>query len=119
MAESPFGFGLWLKKRRTELRLPLRVFATKAGLDAGNVSKYERGLLPPPQDPEKLKRMAKTLQLRKGSDEYTYFMDLAATAAGKIPPDLVAPTGLSIELESQLPKLPRDLTVVESRKATQ
>lgn len=84
------SFGQWLRRKRAELRLPLRVFAREADLDAGNVSKYERGLLPPPQDAEKLKRMCNALHLKEGSEEHMHFMDLASAAAGRIPPDLAA-----------------------------
>jgi hypothetical protein len=57
-------------------------------LDPGNLSKYERQLLPPPQDPSTLERMARALQLRKGTDAHREFTDLAAASAGRIPADL-------------------------------
>ena len=82
------SFGEWIRARRAELRLSLRAFATASGVDPGNLSKYERGLLPPPQDQERLHAMAIALQLRRGSDSYRHFLDLAAAGAGRIPPDL-------------------------------
>jgi hypothetical protein len=57
-------------------------------LDPGNLSKYERELLPPPQDPSTLDRMARALQLKKGTDAHREFTDLAAASAGRIPTDL-------------------------------
>jgi transcriptional regulator with XRE-family HTH domain len=90
MTNTQGGFGQLLRQKRAELRLPLRVFARNAELDAGNVSKYERGLLPPPQDPQKLARMCAALDIRKGTEEYVHFIDLASAGAGKIPPDLAA-----------------------------
>ncbi len=45
---SSASFGEWLKARRGRKRLTLRVFAKKAGLDPGNLSRYERGVVQPP-----------------------------------------------------------------------
>ena len=91
MAESRTGgFGAWLRSNRTETGLSLRAFALEIGLDPGNLSKYERGILSAPQDPEVLSRLAKGLGLKKGTSAYEEFSDLAATSAGRIPPDLAA-----------------------------
>ena len=83
-----FGFGHWVRRRRAEISLTLRRFALKAALDPGNLSKYERGVLPPPQDPATLERMARALQIENGTDVYREFTDLAAASAGRIPADL-------------------------------
>lgn len=83
-----FGFGPWVRYRRAEIGLTLRRFALETDLDPGNLSKYERGLLPPPQDPGTLERMARALQLKKGTDEHRELTDLAAASAGRIPADL-------------------------------
>ena len=92
MAREPkreeFGFGPWVRRRRGEINLTLRRFALETELDPGNLSKYERQLLPPPQDPSTLERMARALQLRKGTDAHREFTDLAAASAGRIPADL-------------------------------
>jgi transcriptional regulator with XRE-family HTH domain len=82
------GFGGWLRSRRAAIGLTLRSFALATGLDPGNLSKYERSVLPPPQEPETLERLAAALKLKKGSQEYQEFTDLAAASAGRIPPDL-------------------------------
>lgn len=84
------GFGEWLRSRRAEIGLGLRSFAQQTKLDPGNLSKYERGLLPPPQDTDTLERIATALRLKKGTEQYREFMDLAAAWAGRIPPDLAA-----------------------------
>lgn len=83
-------FGEWLRARRAEIGLGLRAFAQQTGLDPGNLSKYERGLLSPPQDPATLERIATALKLKVGSAEYAEFTDLAAASAGRIPADLAA-----------------------------
>jgi transcriptional regulator with XRE-family HTH domain len=81
-------FGAFFKDRRIRLGATLRDFCMDNKLDPGNLSKMERGLLPPPQSREKLEQYAKSLGLRKGSSEWFEFFDLAAAEAGRIPEDL-------------------------------
>ncbi|HEU4401325.1 MAG TPA: helix-turn-helix transcriptional regulator, partial [Candidatus Polarisedimenticolia bacterium] len=76
-----------MKGRRIERRVTLREFAEKSGIDPGNLSKYERGLLPPPQG-DTLHRIARTLGLKVNTEEWEELEDLAAAAAGRIPKDL-------------------------------
>lgn len=87
---QPTGFGAWVRKRRLEIGVSLRSFAIETQLDAGNLSKYERGRLAPPQDQETLARIASALKLKKDSDEYRELLDVAAASAGRIPADLAA-----------------------------
>ena len=87
-------FGAWVRQRRAELRLGLRQAALDAGIDAGNLSRYERGVIPAPQDEQTLHRLAKALRLKQGSPEYQQFVDLAAISAGRIPPDLASDRSL-------------------------
>lgn len=82
-------FGEWLKAKRAERRITLRAFAERSGIDPGNLSRYERGLSPPPQG-DSLERICGVLQLKKGSEDWQTLQDLAAAAAGRIPPDLAA-----------------------------
>ena len=81
-------FGEYFKERRIESGITLRQFCEKHGLDAGNMSKLERGILPPPKD-EILKRYASYLKLKEGSDDWYEFFDLATTEAGRLPRELV------------------------------
>ena len=85
------GFGPWVRQRREHLRLPLRRLAEVSGLDPGNLSKYERGLIAPPKDEATLKRMANGLELKEGTDSYREFLDIAAASAGRLPADLQNP----------------------------
>ncbi len=82
-------FGDSARKLRVERGETLRQFCAKAGLDPAYVSKVERGLLAPPQDQEKLEHYATALGLNRGSDAWQSFMDLAATAAGRLPHDVL------------------------------
>jgi transcriptional regulator with XRE-family HTH domain len=86
--EENATFGAWLKGQRTLKRLTLRAFAQKAEIDPGNLSRYERGVLAPPQDEMVLGRIGAALGLRPGSREWKEMVDLAAIGAGRIPPDI-------------------------------
>ncbi|MCR4396407.1 MAG: helix-turn-helix transcriptional regulator [Candidatus Saccharicenans sp.] len=82
-------FGEYLKEKRIEKGFTLREFCKKYGLDPGNVSKLERGLLPPPASRKKLEEYATFLGLKKGTDEWMEFFDRAATSRGELPKDLL------------------------------
>jgi len=92
-------FGEFFKQRRMALRKTLRQFCQDCGLDPGNISRLERGILPPPQGREVLESYAKHLKLKKGSDEWYEFFDLAAAGAGRIPQEI-------LEDQDLLEKLP-------------
>ncbi|MCK4826721.1 helix-turn-helix domain-containing protein, partial [bacterium] len=84
------NFGNFFKQRRRELGLTLREFCRINGFDPGNISKLERGLLPPPSAKEKRLQYANALGIREGTDDWLTFCDLATTSAGKIPQDIVS-----------------------------
>jgi transcriptional regulator with XRE-family HTH domain len=92
-------FGKYFKECRIALKKTLRQFCLKNKLDPGNISKLERGLLSPPQSREKLEEYAKFLKIKKGSDEWYTFFDLAAAETGRIPDDLMEEK----EIEDKLP----------------
>lgn len=98
-------FGEFFKNKRIELGLALRQFCEKYGLDPGNISRLERGLLPPPESREKLEEYARYLNLKKGSDDWYQFFDLAAAAKGHIPEELMKDE----EIVAKLPTLFRML----------
>ncbi|HYB53262.1 MAG TPA: helix-turn-helix transcriptional regulator [Thermoanaerobaculia bacterium] len=81
-------FGEWVRGRREEVRLSLGAFANATGIDPANLSKYERGVLPGPQDTKTLDRIAAALKLKAGSPEHQQLIGMAAASAGRIPPDL-------------------------------
>lgn len=84
------SFGNYIKNKRIEKGYTLREFCKKFGLDPGNMSKLERGLLPAPASREKLEELASYLGLKKGSEEYLEFFDLAAASRGELPKDVLA-----------------------------
>lgn len=82
-------FGEFFKQRRIVLKKTLRQFCTDNKLDPGNISRLERGLMQPPQGSEKLEEYARYLQIKKGSDDWYQFFDLARIEAGRIPDELL------------------------------
>ncbi len=98
-------FGEYFKARRIAIKKTLRQFCIENGLDPGNISKLERRLLPPPQSREKLEEYAGYLKIKKGSDDWYMFFDLAAAETGRIPEDIMTKE----KIEDKLPILFRTL----------
>jgi len=82
-------FGDFFKQKRIERGLTLREFCRKFRLDPGNLSKLERGILSPPDSSERLEEYAGHLGLKRGTDDWYQFFDLAAAAKGRIPRELL------------------------------
>ena len=91
-------FGEFFKTKRQALGMTLREFCLKHALDPGNLSRLERGLLPPPQDHGRLAQYAKYLELKSGSDDWYTFFDLAAAAKGRLPEELLQDEALVAKL---------------------
>ena len=102
---SASAFGQFLKRCRSELGLTLRTFCQRNGFDPGNLSRMERGLLPPPVSEEKLSQYARALGLRPGDDRWLELFDLAAAEQGRIPKDILSDE----EVVDKLPVLFRTL----------
>ena len=83
-------FGSYFEQLRQEQGLTLRMFCRKAACDPANISRMERGLIPPPKGREILEKYAEALNLAEGSDEWYQFFDLAATDQGIVPKDIMA-----------------------------
>jgi len=91
-------FGEFFKEKRISLKKTLRQFCMENGLDPGNISKLERGLMPPPQGSDKLEEYAKYLHIKKGTDDWYKFFDLAAVEAGRIPDELLNDANIAASL---------------------
>ena len=104
-------FGAFFKARRIGLHKTLREFCAEHGLDPGNLSKLERGLLPPPRSRDKLEEYARFLRLKEGSSEWYELFDLAAAETGRIPADLCD--------EEVLRRLPAIFRTLRGRKPTE
>jgi len=83
------SFGEFFKGQRVSLGLTLRHFCELNHIDAGNLSKIERGILPPPKSEKILKKYANFLKLKEGSDSWYEFFDLAAAESGRLPKELM------------------------------
>lgn len=105
------AFGELFKRHRLSTGQTLRGFCIRNGFDAGNISKMERGLLPPPQSEEKLRKYAEALKIPEGSEQFRDFIDLGLSCAGQLSKDILADE----ELVSKLPAL---LRTVSGKKLT-
>jgi transcriptional regulator with XRE-family HTH domain len=84
VAES---FGEMFKRLRLESGQTLRAFCLRHNFDPGNVSKLERGRMPPPEGDSLIRQYASALGIRD-REVLQVFCDLAATERGKIPSDI-------------------------------
>lgn len=98
-------FAKFFKSLRKGKRITLRSFCEKAQADPGNISRMERGMMPPPQDHDILSRYAQAIDIAEGSDDWYLFFDLAAADRGIIPKDIMEEK----ELVEQLPAFFRTL----------
>ncbi|MFZ5501050.1 MAG: helix-turn-helix domain-containing protein [Candidatus Micrarchaeota archaeon] len=99
-------FGSYLREMRLATGMGLREFCKKYGHDPGNISKMERGILPPPQDEEKLKALAGEVGVQPGSKEWDRFSYLASIGNERIPPQVLN----NEQLMARLPVIFRSLT---------
>jgi transcriptional regulator with XRE-family HTH domain len=98
-------FGEFIKDKRIAGGQTLRRFCEVHAFDAGNYSKLERGVFPPPSGEEKMVELAKAFGLKPGTDDWSTFFDLAAAAKGQLPKDLLSDE----EVVDKLPILFRTL----------
>jgi transcriptional regulator with XRE-family HTH domain len=104
-------FGEMLKELRLKRELTLRKFCLITGIDPGNLSRWERGVSAPPSD-ETIERMAATLGLEQGTDEYDDFFAAAALSKGRLPKK-------ALENEQLMAKLPVFFRTLDGRKLTE
>jgi len=86
-------FGEYLKRLRCQQGFSLRDFASLIGVDSGNLSKIERGILKPPAD-KKLEIYASSLGIEFGSEHWYEFFDHAAVSRNTIPADIAGDEGI-------------------------
>ena len=104
-------FGEFIKERRINKGISLREFCKQVEIDASNWSKVERGLLAPPQDKERLRKIARALDIRFGSALWKEMKDKANIDAGIIPEDILSD-------EEVLNSLPMFFRTIRSEKPT-
>jgi len=104
-------FGEFIKEKRINKGIGLREFCKRMEIDASNWSKVERGLLAPPQDEEKLRKIARMLDVKIGSPIWKEMKDKANIDAGIIPEDILSD-------EKVLDSLPLFFRTIRSEKPT-
>lgn len=104
-------FGEFIKERRINKGITLREFCKLLEIDASNWSKVERGLLSPPQDEAKLKKIAGILDIEIGSETWKEMKDQAQIDAGIIPKDILSD-------EETVKSLPMFFRTIRSEKPT-
>jgi transcriptional regulator with XRE-family HTH domain len=104
-------FGEFIKEKRIAKGISLREFCKRMEMDASNWSKVERGLLAPPQDEEKLRKIARVLNMKMGSPAWKEMKDKANIDAGIIPEDILSD-------EKVLNSLPIFFRTLRSEKPT-
>ena len=109
---APTTFGALVRAHRQRLGLGLREFCLSNGMDPAYLSRIERGLLPPPQDQERLAELAGHLGIASGSNDWGNFMDHAAVCAGSLPPDI-------LDDDRMLKKLPVLFRTIRGNKLTE
>ena len=81
-------FGRFVRDCRLSLKATARSVANAAGMQPSNLCALEHGMQQPPQNHEKLRRLAAALHLEIGTQEFANFADLAAKANNSTPIDL-------------------------------
>ena len=104
-------FGEFIKERRIAKSISLREFCKRMEIDASNWSKVERGLLAPPQDEEKLRKITRVLDIKVGSPLWKEMKDKANIDAGIIPEDILSD-------EKVINSLPIFFRTIRSEKPT-
>jgi transcriptional regulator with XRE-family HTH domain len=90
MKGGGFMFGEFIKEKRIGKGVSLREFSKLIEVDPSNWSKVERGLNPPPQDDESLRKIAEALAIQLDSPLWEELKDMAAVGAGAIPKDILS-----------------------------
>lgn len=79
-------FGEYLKLLRSEKEISLRTLAKQIDMDAGNLSKMERGVINPPQNEEIINKFTTALKL--DDNQRKKLIDLASSSNGEYPMDI-------------------------------
>lgn len=103
------AFGQKLKSLRIEGGLTLREYCRILDKDVGNLSKLERGLLPPPKNEDSVIEFCQVLGFGPDSEEARELIALAAAETGVIPKSLMND-------EELIEKLPIFFRTVDGKK---
>lgn len=100
-------FGTLFKELRAKTGLTLRKYCEQYELDAAQISRIERGLLPAPKDKVRLEFYAKSLGLKEASKDWKTFFDLASVSNKSVVDEIKSP--------ALLEKLPIFLRTIDNK----
>lgn len=103
------AFGAYLRKLRLERGFGLRRFAETINMHASNLSNVEHGRIAPPQNAETLERIARALDVERGSEEWRRLHELAVEGRDALPPDVE-------RFAAETPGIPLLLRTIEDRR---
>jgi len=83
-------FGAFVRSQRIKHLITGRDASQATGMLASNFSKLEHGVLTPPRDAEKQRKLSSAIGIPSGSEEEARFFDLAAKATDSTPVDIAA-----------------------------
>lgn len=89
------NFGDFFREKRIGLGFTLRAFCERYNYDPGNISRLERNIISPSVDAKKLEGYASALKIDRDGEEWTTFFDLAHTAKGQIPADILEKSAIA------------------------
>lgn len=109
MTKERYGldFGNKIRELRLERNLSLRKFASDSDMDSGNLSKIERGVLPPPSS---IAQYASAFGFAEGSDEWNELDELARSS-------LAAKSFVNVD-EEVAKKLPQFFRTIDNKNLT-
>jgi transcriptional regulator with XRE-family HTH domain len=109
MAKERYGrdFGNKIRDLRLGMRLSLRKFASDNKMDSGNLSKIERGVLPPPSN---IAAYAKAFGFIEGSPEWIELDQLARSS-------LAAKSFVNVD-DEVAKKLPQFFRTIDNKNLT-
>ena len=81
-------FGKFIREKRLEQNLTLREFCKTTGYDIGYISRLENDLFLPPEDEEKLEKLANILNIKRNTTAWNQYYDLATIARRQLPKDI-------------------------------
>ena len=105
-------FGKHFRELRLKQGQTLREYCRIHGHDPGFISRMERGMTQPPTNELALQKLAFSLGLKEGSEEWKEFISIAMVSAGKIPLDIMSD-------EEALQHLPAFLRTLKGEKLSE
>lgn len=82
------AFGDFLRELRIKAGYSLRSFAKEVEMQPSNLSLLENNKVNPPRDKDILFKLAEALKLKRGSEEWGQFFDLAVQGVDRLPADI-------------------------------